>query len=76
MKTEWEASQGVQSDRIKLTKEIITIYRILGGGWFDSGAECTLQEFLKGKYHEIMIDLFGKDILDEVISAVKRLINY
>ncbi len=67
----WEKKKGNITFYIHLYDNKIVSGSHAGSGHTDVAGSCSVEEFLSGRFHDIIINDFSKKVLKEVISTVK-----
>jgi len=62
----WEKTKGKETRYIYLRTDRIKVGHHFGSGHTDNSGTCTIQEFLDGKFQDLVISDFNKKILQEV----------
>jgi len=66
----WENKKGKRHSYIHLFNHEIVVGSDYGSGMTDNAGVCSLQKFLDGQFHSIIISDFGKETLKEVLSMI------
>lgn len=72
MKTSWEHKEGMHTEYIYVNYNEVVVGDHWGSGLTDNAGACSHEEFLTGRYQDLILERFGQEILDEVILAVKN----
>ncbi len=71
----WEIVNGKKVNYIYLYSNELVVGETYGSGHTDTAGACSLEKFLEGQYHSIIIEKFGKEVLDEVVLFVRNSIK-
>ena len=71
MKTSWEKNTGKRTDYVDVHYNEVVVGYHYGSGMTDNAGTCTHDEFLKGRFQGLIEERFGKDVLEQVILAVR-----
>ena len=72
MKKSWEKIKGKEVNYLQLFDNKIVVGSHMGNGHTDVAGSCTIEEFITGTYQDIIIDTFGKKILNELLQIIKK----
>ena len=77
MRTYWSNSKGYMNYHIdlKMSPGKVTVYEDSGHWRSEVGGSVTHAEFLSGKYHDLILERFDPEVLQQVIHAVKGLVE-
>jgi hypothetical protein len=74
MKTSWKKNEGGQTHYCHVGPRRVEVGSHHGSGHSDNASTCSHQEFLQGRFHNIIRDAFGARVLSNVIKAVKGIV--
>ena len=72
MKTSWEIVHEGRTHYIQVERAQVVVGSHYGSGMTDNAGTCTHEEFLNGRFQDLILQEFDKTVLDEVITAVKK----
>ncbi|MHA1147931.1 MAG: hypothetical protein ACTSR8_06765 [Promethearchaeota archaeon] len=72
MKTSWEIIEGRRTNYVDVHYNEVVIGSHYGTGMSDNAGSCSHREFLEGEYQGLILETFGKEVLDEVVYAVEH----
>ena len=72
MKTSWEKTEGKRTEYIDVHYHEVVVGHHYGTGMSDIAGACSHKEFIEGRFHSLIVERFGEDVLDEVIFAVNN----
>jgi hypothetical protein len=72
MRKSWEKNSGIYHFYIDVYPGNVVVGHDCGTGQSDIAGECTHAEFLAGRFHGLIVDRFGPDVLQEVIRVVNN----
>jgi len=75
MKARWDGTMGRRQAMVVLEKDGVVLSSNCGPGGSDAGTIIPHQDFLDGKYQSVILQVFGQDALDEMISAVTDMVS-
>ena len=70
MKKSWVKISGRRTDYLDIHFYEVVIGNHYGTGMSDSAGACSHKEFLAGRFHDLILEVFGQDVLDEAIKVV------
>ncbi len=70
MKTHWELSQNGRTSVLDVNESEVCVGSTCGPAGSMVGNVVSHAEFLEGRYHEVVLKVFGQETLDEMIAAV------
>ncbi len=75
MQTYWKASSDKKNYHIdlKMSAGKVTVYEDTGHWKSGTGGNVTFEEFLEGRFQDLIRRDFGEEVLAEVIESVKGL---
>lgn len=71
MKTSWKKIKKKHTHYINIEDSKIVVGSYIKDGHSDNAGSATFREFLDGQYNHQIKDIFGEEVLEEVISAVR-----
>ncbi len=71
MKTHWEKTKGSHLDYVELHAEGVLVGSNDGTIESDSAGICSDADFLVGRFHDLIINAFGEQILADIVAAVQ-----
>jgi hypothetical protein len=70
--TSWERVAGGRQHYVYVRPKEVVVGDQGGSVFSDCAGSCTHTEFLAGTFHESIEQVFGKDVLREIIEAVAK----
>ena len=70
-KTSWEVTRSGRCHYVDVHAKHVIVGSHCGTGQSDNAGRCTHEQFLDGRFQDIVEREHGTDVLDEVIQAVK-----
>ena len=67
----WEAAMGSRTARLAIADGKVIVASNCGPDGADVGAVVSHQEFLEGRYQDVVRKVFGQALLDEMIAKVR-----
>ncbi len=71
VKTSWEKITGRKTEYLIITRVEVVIGHHYGTGQSDTAGACSHAEFLAGRFHGLIKDVFGGEVLKAAIDVVK-----
>lgn len=68
----WEKTKGKEVNYIYLYSDHFVIGNHYGSGHTDNAGQCTVKEFLGGRFQDLIIKRFGKKVLEEILLLIKQ----
>ena len=72
MKTSWEKIKGPRTEYVDVTRNQVIVGHHYGTGMSDTAGSCSHQEFLEGRFQDLILERFGEIVLQEVIKTVRK----
>ena len=72
MKTSWEAIGEHVMNYIQVSHNEVIVGHHSGSGFSDTAGSCSHQEFFNGQYHDLILEKFNPEVLEEVKHAAKN----
>jgi len=71
LKTSWVKTDGRRTDYIDIHYNEVVVGNHYGSGMTDNAGTCSHEEFLAGRFQDLILNSFGQKILNEIIDVVK-----
>ena len=68
---EWETQAGARTARVVIGDGEVMVGSNCGPGGSPVGAVVTHDEFLKGRYHDVIRKTFGDELLEQMVASVR-----
>nr|MDO8114590.1 hypothetical protein [Candidatus Sigynarchaeota archaeon] len=72
MKTSWEVQTCDRVDYLDITHNEVVIGGHYGSPFTDIAGSCSHEEFLAGKFQDLVLERFGNQVLQEAIKVVQN----
>ena len=73
--TEWTKDLPTRNSRVNIAGDGVLVASTCGPGGAEVGAVVSHQEFLDGKYQDVIRKVFGQDVLDQMLVGCKEIIE-
>ncbi|MAY79781.1 MAG: hypothetical protein CL930_03255 [Deltaproteobacteria bacterium] len=73
--TEWTKDLPTRNSRVNIEGDGVLVASTCGPGGAEVGAVVSHQEFLDGKYQDVIRKVFGQDVLDQMLVGCKEIIE-
>ncbi|MFX1451300.1 MAG: hypothetical protein ACFFCM_10685 [Promethearchaeota archaeon] len=70
MKTSWEKKDGRRTEYVYVNYKEVIVGSHYGTGMSDNAGAASYQEFLNGRFQNLILESFGQAVLDEIINVV------
>ena len=70
MKTHWELEKNGRTSVLDVNNTEVCVGSTCGPDGAMVGNVISHQEFLDGRYHDVVLKVFGQETLDEMIAAI------
>ena len=75
MQTEWTQQSPSRDSRVDIAGDGVLVASTCGPGGAEVGAVVSHQEFIDGKYQDVIRKVFGQEVLDAMITGCKEIIE-
>ena len=75
MQTEWTQQSPSRVFRVDIAGDGVLVASTCGPGGAEVGAVVSHQEFIDGKYQDVIRKVFGQEVLDAMITGCKEIIE-
>ena len=73
--TQWTKETETRNSRVDIGGEGVLVASSCGPGGSEVGAVVSHQEFLDGKYQDVIRKVFGQDVLDQMIEGCRDILE-
>ena len=73
--TEWTKETEKRNSRVDISGEGVLVASSCGPGGSEVGAVVSHQEFIDGKYQDVVRKVFGQDVLEEMIVGCQEVLG-
>jgi len=73
--TEWTKDSDSRSSRVDIGGEGVLVASSCGPGGSEVGAVVSHQDFIDGKYQDVIRRVFGQDVLDQMIAGCHEILE-
>ena len=73
--TEWTKDLPSRNSRVNIAGDGVLVASTCGPGGSEVGAVVSHQEFIDGKYQDVIRKVFGQDVLDQMLVGCKEIIE-
>jgi hypothetical protein len=75
VQTEWTKDLETRSSRVDIAGEGVLVASSCGPGGSEVGAVVSHQEFIDGKYQDVIRKVFGQEVLDQMIAGCQEILE-
>ena len=73
--TEWTKDLPTRNSRVNIAGDGVLVASTCGPGGAEVGAVVSHQEFIDGKYQDVIRKVFGQDVLDQMLVGCKEILE-
>ena len=73
--TEWTKEQPSRNSRVSIAGDGVLVASTCGPGGSEVGAVVSHQEFIDGKYQDVIRKVFGQDVLDQMLVGCREILE-
>ncbi|MGB0641229.1 MAG: hypothetical protein ACPGTU_17975 [Myxococcota bacterium] len=73
--TEWTKDLPSRNSRVNIAGDGVLVASTCGPGGSEVGAVVSHQEFIDGKYQDVIRKVFGQDVLDQMLVGCKEILE-
>ena len=73
--TQWTKETEKRNSRVDISGEGVLVASSCGPGGSEVGAVVSHQEFIDGKYQDVVRKVFGQDVLEEMIVGCQEVLE-
>ena len=73
-RTEWTQQSPSRNSRVNIGGDGVLVASTCGPGGAEVGAVVSHQEFIEGKYQDVVSKVFGQEVLDAMLAGAGTLI--
>jgi len=73
--TQWTKETEARNSRVDIGGEGVLVASSCGPGGSEVGAVVSHQEFIDGKYQDVIRKVFGQDVLDQMIAGCRDILE-
>jgi hypothetical protein len=74
-KTEWFKESPSRNSRVDIAGEGVLVASTCGPGGSEVGSVVSHQEFIEGKYQDVIRKVFGTEVLTEMIAGCESILS-
>ena len=73
--TQWTKESDSRNSRVDIGGEGVLVASSCGPGGSEVGAVVSHQEFIDGKYQDVIRKVFGQEVLDQMIAGCQDILE-
>jgi hypothetical protein len=73
--TEWTKELPTRNSRVNIAGDGVLVASTCGPGGAEVGAVVSHQEFIEGKYQDVIRKVFGQDVLDQMLVGCEEVLE-
>ncbi len=73
--TQWTKETEKRNSRVDISGDGVLVASSCGPGGSEVGAVVSHQEFIDGKYQDVIRKVFGQDVLDQMIVGCREVLE-